>query len=263
MFNFLTKRNSARKEPINWPAVAAIAALLTVVIATLPLVKGDTYKIYANGDYAPFSVPAFFDQKLKNYVGSIDYERISDVLNAERSSPHMDLTMQSRRISKYLEGLIGEKDIAELRGIRSIWTFSVSNKGAKEVTDLRLELPFDGYYALSRLGEEPRFSNFTRVIPIGSIRPSNDISVLVWSTYEPSPTVQGLSKINHPNGVVDIEYPTRVSGLISWFYRSMSLQVTLYLIIFLVIVYGVASKARATMSNRSARRDPSVGGETS
>jgi hypothetical protein len=254
------RTNPYPKRPVNWTALAAIAALLTVVVATLPHLKSDDkYRIYASGDYAPFSVPEFFDQKLKIYLESIDYERISELLGSERSSVNPDLTQQSTNISKYLEGLIAEKDIAELQALRSLWTFSVRNDGDREVTDLRLELPFEGYCALSRLGEDPTFSRFKSVIPIGSIRPGNIISVLAWSTSDPLSPVQGLCRINHPNGVpVDIEYPVRVTGVIGWAYKSISLQGVLYLILFLVIIYGVVSNVRRTRPSLPASRGPSM-----
>jgi hypothetical protein len=256
-------RHAKQREPVNWTAVwaavAAIAAILAVVVAILPYLKGDEYKIDASGDYAPFSVPEFFNDKFKSYLASIDSETLRGKMESEHSSVNIDLAPQSHNLARYFEGILNSNDIAELQGIRFLWTFSVGNRGSKEVTDLRLELPFEGYYTLYRLGEKPFFSGFKRVITIGSIRPSNNISVLVWSTDDPSTTLQDSSRITHPNGVVNIRYPVRVSGAIGWIYNSILIQAVLCGILFLLIASVVLSRVRITTPAFFAKRNGSGG----
>jgi hypothetical protein len=252
-------KHSEERRPMNWAAVAAIAAVLSVIVAILTNIKSDEYNIRVAGDYATFSVPGFFDQKLKDYLASIDPEIINSSLKSERSAANIDFKEPAMNLSKYFEQVIGSEDISQLQGLRSFWTFSVSNQGDKEVTGLRLHLPFDGYYMLKGSEENVLPSNFKSkskyVIELGQLRSLESITVLVWSKSEPSRAMQKSIRITHPNGGVNIEYPVRVSGLLGWIYDSMFFQIIIcfvFLFIISIVVWMLRTNTVLRFVTRSA-----------
>jgi hypothetical protein len=115
----------------------------------------------------------------------------------------------------------------KLDSIESIWWITVANEGTKEAQDLSIELPFDGYYQLEQVGTTAVFTDFQKIIDIGSLRPSNKIHVTIWAgpAYFPMSTwctteIYGETRITHPNGVVDIQYTEQVTGLYAWYIRT-------------------------------------------
>jgi len=136
----------------------------------------------------------------------------------------------------------------DLRDLESIWWITIENKGAKEVHDLSLELPFDGRYRIEQIGATSIYTDFQKIVPIGSLRPSHEINVTLWAgpAYFPLHTwcIEGLyddTKITHPNGVIKIRYTEKVTGLLARFiqinrdFRSLPSVAATFLAVILVI----------------------------
>jgi hypothetical protein len=117
--------------------------------------------------------------------------------------------------------------------LRSIWFFEIKNEGKKEIKDLQLELPFDGFCRIYPAGESlldnwfgsrimsPNdiivssggvFSSFSRIIKVPSLRPSNIISVMAWGNVSASTAYVKDTKVTYSEGAYAISYPVIIRG---------------------------------------------------
>lgn len=168
--------------------------------------------------------------------------------------------------------------LQDLYDTNAMYKFNIINTGDKEISNLRLELPFNGLYTIRnnksrystgfniwnltkyRLQEEKAegsttyksdIKEFNKIIEIKGIRPSNQITVIVWTGY-PAPLYLYNEKdmrITHPDGVIKIEFPTKVSGFLAWLHKNyFGLFFTLFMVIMGIGIFWLVSIAPSKKS---------------
>ncbi len=151
-----------------------------------------------------------------------------------------------------------------LKNLDSIWLITVENQGKKQVHDLVLELPFDGLYEVRQIGATTVFTEFQRIISLNSLRPSNKLQVILWanSPYYPTTTwcqngMYNETQITHPDGVVNIKYEERVTGLLAWGVRTNRNWRGLlgFFMIALVLVAGLLIPGLAKSTSHQTQPD--------
>lgn len=138
---------------------------------------------------------------------------------------------------------IGDK-APSLKKVNTYFAVSVQNQGDKEISEMNLEIPGDGYYSIRRPGQEVQRGDFKRTIPIGSLRPSNSLEVEVWAEYltvynydeDYEFVTRSRARITHPNGVAQIDFPMRASGTWKWIYDK---SLPLVFALFVVLVFAL------------------------
>lgn len=96
--------------------------------------------------------------------------------------------------------------------------YNISNNSDKKLDDLVLDLPnVKGFYSFQNI-DSLTSNYFNTNIKIGSIRPSQQISVKVWSEdyYLFS---SGNEKLFHNNGAVYLKKTIQISGFYLWLYN--------------------------------------------
>jgi hypothetical protein len=165
-----------------------------------------------------------------------------------------------------------------LRSIDSVWWIAVENRGKKQVRDLVLELPFDGLYVVEQIGATTVFTEFQKTIPLGSLRPSNELkvtlwanhpSVAIWATPPNLPSwckgeIYNETQITHLDGRVDIKYTERVTGFLAWYVRTNRnlLGFPVITIIALVIVLVLMLLIRVFVGHSDFQTDEREGPES-
>lgn len=129
--------------------------------------------------------------------------------------------------------------LGERMQMQSVWRFNVKNEGAQEVQDLVFELPFRGFYQVSKPGQtgapKAAVADFNRQIQIGSLSPAKEIAVTVWSDVPATEDLERETRLNLQGGNVAIEYPVKVHGVMAWLERSKGAAALLALIVLLLV----------------------------
>jgi hypothetical protein len=222
--------------------VAVLFGLLWVLIQLYNHFKGSDYSLSAYGDYAEFIFPGSLESELQNLQKFNNLQHIEELLQDVKNDKireHAALSIKKHFANEYPSILAGD-----LPRLESLWFFEIKNEGKKEIKDLELELPFSGYYKTYPIGErvldpwfklrirsrelnhlishgekqEPVLSGFDRNVRIPSLRPSNIISIIVWSRAPASEIYAKDTKVTSSEGVYAISYPTKVRGVWGWLY---------------------------------------------
>ena len=225
-------QNHAKGSNRAWAVFGKVAAVLTAALVFVQLVRAvlpdSEFKITAYGDYSSMEIPE-------------------------------EVVMGLGQLDEPPPGLLSGLDHLE-----TMWQFAIKNEGKTEVTELVLELPFAGMSRVKRDGQQPDFSEFTRDIEIGTLRPSHGIEVTAWTNSEAQWYAGGSgvlyrasdeTRITHPDGVVPIRYPEKVWGLLAACARFSNRGWTFWLtsVVAVLIVGFVAVATRRSFRARAGR----------
>jgi hypothetical protein len=213
--------------------LAALAGLIWIVIQIIGFFGQGDYDVVAQDEHFKLSFPSFFSQELKKLSDSNDWDSISVLLPASISGSHRSETVG--RIHEYMRRNFPSQLESDLRLLGSMWQFTITNEGGREVKDLNLELPFEGIFSLQKAGDTAKTGRFKKVVPLGALRPSNTIVVTVWAQEFNNRVYEDQTRLTHPSGVIKIDYPETVFGFLAWYKRTIGLS-TLTLITFLSVV---------------------------
>jgi hypothetical protein len=89
------------------------------------------------------------------------------------------------------------------------WEFAITNQGRKEIRDLNLHLPFDGYY---KTDLSPEALPFKRTILLGSLRSGDSTRVDVWATKEFAFSNDRDFRVTHADDVIRVQLGRTVYG---------------------------------------------------
>lgn len=218
-----------------WSWVGKVSAVLIVIYTIIQI--GQYYsskevKIVAEGEYYSYDFPAKLEK-------DIDAKESNPRANPDEINKLLPQDLKDRdiiadKISSHLNGWDKPYFGFRIRNLQSYWKFVIKNEGNKEATDLKLELPFSGTYQISRTGEEEKGEDFTNIIPIGNIRPSNSVSVKVWSsTYVQNGYWRDDEiRVTYPEGVIQVNFPAIIRGAWQWIYEWRGL-------VYLALLIGV------------------------
>lgn len=256
------------KSTVFWSWVGKISALITLFFLIVQGIQFFTikdYDIVAHGDYSPIAFPDSLNLEMDNFIKSIEADSIKLLLPISKDD--WERYRIAQKVREYLMKRISYtiKTTNKLEGPRSIWWFTITNKGEKEVAGLNLELPFDGSYKIDQAGELSFFSSFKKNIKISSLRPSNEVIITVWAAESIlSISERTKSRITHPNGVIAIDYPEKTRGIIAlyvrWFGGSILGHITFasIVLLFVLLYLGLVD----TLKKRSKKEQPSKGPKT-
>lgn len=276
----------------RWSTVGKILTLLGtvagIIVAIFIIYDRFTkdYDIKAYGDYSAYSLPISIYEELDEFK-SCDYSEkdfseleefntiIKDIYvksNKSSTNDHEEIkkseiiSIHAELYKHFCKEITSEnplKQLYDLMAYSKIYRFYIVNEGTKEVSDLILQLPFNGIYKItddvgiispkihylrSRLKDRIENSSdvkttyFEYQIKIGSLRPSNKISILVWTNGSPfQDFLNEEIRVTYPEGVVKVQFPTKVSGFLAWLdeYKSLIFPFSLLLVALILIIYTI------------------------
>jgi hypothetical protein len=208
--------------------VGALLALMWIVIQAVSLYKSNANSLEITGEKYPIKLPDSIAQNLGKVTNSLIPYKSADIFPGD--SRGSDLV---RIVGEHLKKNGLEELNQDLSNLKFAWLFTISNPGDKEIADLKLELPFKGKYIIDRPGDKKDLSNFDGSISLGSIRPSHQFVVNVWSDYDGdySKTIQAT----HPNGFVKVNFAVLVAGLSGWLVTGGHLKAVVFVVVLLML----------------------------
>jgi hypothetical protein len=97
----------------------------------------------------------------------------------------------------------------EITDNKVFWTFSIRNKGRKEIQELKLHIPFRGYY---RTDLSPEAFRFAMEIPLGNLRSGVSKIIHAWTNdFVVSDEEQSL-RVTYTDDVVYVQVARQVHG---------------------------------------------------
>lgn len=200
--------------------------------------KLSNYRVIATGRYLPYSISEDLIESIKDYKENISLDRI------EEEFPEFEqLGLDRFKLRSYLADSFPDSEIYELKSIEYHWLFDLKHRGNKQLDNLVLNIPFDGYYSVKKNDLLMFHGSFEKKIDIGSISPSDELVIDVWTH-----SFLGISNIkfkgnsndifiNHTNGKIKIEYFTEVNGFLAWVKRNYLLinSLTMLFIAFFIV----------------------------
>jgi len=133
-----------------------------------------------------------------------------------------------------------------LKNYKTLWIFELSNSGGDVVSDIFVVLPHRGKYLISMTGLESKFADFNKRIPVGDMMVGDETTIFAWTEEDLddySAYHGDITKIATRNGIVDIVYPTKTTGLLAWNIQKdnypliMAMAALFITIMVLVIVF--------------------------
>jgi hypothetical protein len=151
-----------------------------------------------------------------------------------------------------------ESAVKDLTSIRSYCSFTVFNNSSKEAQDIKFELPREGIYFIDRLGEEPKEAPFKKVIPVGKLSPGGKVSIATWhqgyTAHEPFDSEQPEFRITHTLGISEVEFLSRNTTSIGWFYeRHPYISLLIFACLLVGAVWSGISIEKADAQERAKK----------
>ncbi|RII25101.1 MAG: hypothetical protein CXR30_19360 [Geobacter sp.] len=224
--------------------MATLAALILGVIQLISIFNKSDYSIEAKGFYADQKLPFNMESEIEKFEKTVDANAIKSAIDITLPKDStIDRYSLERSINNNIEKPLSRlKTIShELNNINTRWIYTIQNIGKKEIQDMKLEVPFDGYYFVARSdGSLPLYS-FNKIISLGPLRPSNKITLTMWSNYSPSWYEDNL-QITHPAGVFKVTSSKNVTGILAWLADDNHFMLTILVCVlftFSVFIIGV------------------------
>jgi hypothetical protein len=240
------------------------AVIATGILAALQIydrITSNNARIVAEGDYTDISMPDQLVDELEKNNQRIDSGEIEKLL-PEKLENRSSIAIS---VADALNKNRNSDALFSLTHIDHFLTFDIRNDGGREAADLKLELPVKGYYVLSRRGEKPVMGSFQYVIPIGNLRASNAVSIRVWTAEYFSEYVTKDVKITYPDGVIGVDFPSRVRGWYASFYYNIAWLLFLLFILGLIALLmfagyltGKEAKQKNTIRQSSENTDATL-----
>lgn len=238
-------------KSLFWSSVGKLAGLLSVIWIIIQLynyVFKDNYRIKILGNHYTFELPNIILKDLVNYNKMLAIDSARKVYKETSSFKTLKDFLNYNNHDYYLEtyNKIGNynSNISNYLNYKSTWTFEIKNRGKKPIEELKLELPFDGYYKIIRQNQPVINGLFTKQIILNDLQPSYEIKVTVWpiDVLSDMPEYQEeKTRVTHKYGWTNITYPKEVRGILAWNIRNdniFTIIAVFVLIIILFIIFG-------------------------
>lgn len=246
-----------------WTWIGKAAALLTVIWILVQaynhFFSKPDFRLTAQGNHYSLSFPKPLLEPLKDFATCMNDAQVFEKIL--KGSAEYDPYPQARKISELVSKQFPKDSVQALGEIRSVWTVVIKNTGHKQVDALALELPFDGFSQVSRSDRADPVSKFERTINLASLRPGNDIKVIVWSDSPEYRSQEALTRVTHPNGSISIDYPREVTGVLAWIDRELPfltffIPFALAIVLIVVCVVNLIPQQKAKQTPKQDTQEP-------
>ncbi len=114
----------------------------------------------------------------------------------------------------------------------------VSNTGDRTATDIKIDIPTEGLALILTSDDSKKVVDFNKVISLDDIRAGNHTNITIWSRTRLYEYYYKNMNITHKNGVGDISWDIKVTGLGRYFFEYIYF---LPMLIYLIFMLGVGS----------------------
>lgn len=243
-----------------WATIGKIGVIIGLLLGVhqvyINFIKTEV-SVQGEGWCQPTYLPGSLFQSLKIEQAFPTTDQIENSLPKELDSKYQVASTINKLNSSQKTRL--EEAVSDLKSIRSYCTFTVFNDSSKEAQDIKFELPREGIYFIERLGEEPKEAQFKKVIPIGKLNPGEKVSISTWhqgySAHEPFDYEHADFRITHTQGIGKVEFLSRNTTSIGWFYeRHPYLSLLLFVCILVAAVWFGVSIERSDAQEKAKKQ---------
>lgn len=230
-----------------WSVIGKVAVVITALLAAKQL-------------YDSFSV------KKVQLVARASASEIVSFPNLEDTTPFAKADEKNEKEKALGQAIFDcRQALFQRRQYSSYIKYEIENTGEREAADLRLEVPFSGFYITvkddadvlraAELGLKPQ--KFEKEITLQTIRPKNKLFIHVWPTlsnlnfYFHNYQYDESSRITYPEGTFTVDYSYIVSGNdTKWLaYQPVILFFSMapYVFLLLYLLYRYIKKRRKSI----------------
>lgn len=235
-----------------WGTIGKLGVLVALVYGVIEIVtfftKSDDYEAKAHGEHSFYETAPPFQHQVDRLIEyrallrtpryATDNIKVADI-DSMIESAKKDVANPFNLFSSSIN--VARYDV-QPPNFNSLWSFSIENTGNKPIEGLVLEVPFDGYFKVSRPGDSTRSGMFEKRIEIGDLRPSYEAKIICWGKDDSyfSSIDEEKTRFTHKNGWFTVQYPTIATGFYAWLVKH-DLSLSLFLSIFLTLfaMFGV------------------------
>jgi hypothetical protein len=184
--------------------VSLILGTIWIIIQIFAwLSKEKKYDIKVDGNHIEFILPDSIYKPLE-YVNSNSFN--TAVIAQKLKYPNW--LKNSNLIDSVVKFAVGNfpEQPSRLTRLNSFWLFNIANNGDRQIADLYLETPFEGYYFIERPDSITTSISLNKAIKIGIIRPGNHLTIGCWSTSLDSWLDEKNTRLTFPEGTIKINY---------------------------------------------------------
>jgi hypothetical protein len=214
----------------TWATIGKIGVVIAIIVGLITIYKN----VFADG-------PSLFAQGASHSIHysprTFDSISVSD-FDVSLALPY-DLANRDN-VSKEISNAINQRLISQVRSIKATQSdgymveINITNDGNRDAQNVRIEIPTSGVYEVGRAGEPVKVEDFSDVVPVGNIGPSNTVSVIVWTKYF-SDYLGDKVKITHSLGTAGVEFAIGINGKSALPYRYPTITVLVLLLVGFVV----------------------------
>lgn len=230
-----------------WSYIGKLAGLLSVIWIGIQLYNyffKDSYRIKALGSNYSFDLPSNIIRDLSDYNKLIS---IDSALRIDKPQSQFNSLIEFRKYPDYKwekYNILGiyNRNKGNYLNYKNIWKFEIKNRGRKPIEDLKLELPFDGYYRITKQNEPTLNGSFSKQILLDNLQPSYVITMLVWApeSYTSIPEYdEEKTRLTHKYGWTKISYSREVRGIVAWNLKKDGMPIFFGIMFLIVILISI------------------------
>lgn len=182
-----------------WNYIQNLGVLIAAIVGFTQIInlfnKPEDYSLEALGEHHPYKIASQHQSLIDDYKKIISLNKTYiKIINKNSTS-------------------IENPDTEEQK-IDAFWTFAVKNTCKKPIENIKIEIPFEGYFELTNQNREIITKQFKNFISVGDLNPSYSIKVNAWAnTYGSNLNFyEKETKITHKYGYENISYPIKTRG---------------------------------------------------
>jgi hypothetical protein len=225
-----------------WELMGKFSVLFIVIWTGIQIFNSifkSEYRININAEVYAFEFPSFLNLELdEGEVKAITNELLR-ILHVNPEDGSDNVNKIASRVFQYSILKFPEKYIEQINKFKSIRIYTMKNESKQKIEEIKLELEDKscGVYMIIKKGEKSKFGEFIEKIDVGTLFPSEDINIRVWTVNSIGNNIDDC-KVMYLNGFNNINYPVKVSGFWRWFHKnSNSILILTVLLIFLVSIF--------------------------
>ncbi|MDD2890323.1 MAG: hypothetical protein PHE49_06760 [bacterium] len=179
-----------------------IGVIIIIITAVKSCDKEDKQtNLKVIGECSSINVPSNYKTEIDNFFKDTVISYFSHLPYSYFKYPSALPVMFSKALKEKFP-----QDISCLWDFKSYWNFTIENKGKKATSSLKLQVPFQGIYLITKMGEQ-QLNIFNNVIKnIGDLNPGDVTKIEIWTSENYCDSTEKAIVLNDANGCYHISY---------------------------------------------------------
>lgn len=243
-----------------WTVFGKASAVITTIAAVIGMwvvVSQPNEDLELQVEFFPYAISPDLSSAIKNNFDKFSYSVLTETLDKRITKdfhpPKSELIDLIQRVHKDSWGDIDSYNYRKYGGLNYL---VLSNTGEKTATNIEISLPEKGIALIIYPDEKQVIFEFTRVIKLDDLRAASEISLVVWSESKLSEHNYDELNVTHNNGIGEVIWPIRVTGLIRHIENYKYFIPLLFWLIFMIGTAVGSSSGRKKEQTLTPKDEP-------